>query len=219
MLLHAVCNNLHLFNLKPDQLKIFQTEHPELLDIIPDRSFIRGYEELKNQEGKTLNYSLQLQAQPLEAADAAELQRLLAVTRNMVFSNKSLKDIRQDLDELKHSSNDSVRGLYATHKEFQKTCYEKIIELQLGGHSREYILEELKDLQTVNERHAAEVNRYVHANASNNEDNDASISIQLNTNWEIKQALTTMVAAVEISLVPDPLHTPAEFFPNIATNE
>lgn len=215
MMLQAVCNNLHLFNLKPEQLKILQTDHPEFLDIVPDRSFDKGYEELKNQEGRILNYSLKLQAQSLDATEAAELQRLLAVTRNIVFSNKSLKDIRQDLDELKHSSNDSVRELYAQHKEFQKTCYEKIIELQLGEHSREHILEELTDLQKINEHHAEQVNRTVHTHAANEDDNGASISIQLNTNWEIKQALTTMIVAMEFSLTPDTLNTAAELIPGL----
>ncbi len=213
MMLQAVCNNLHLFNLKPGQLKILHTDHPELLNIIPDRSFERGYEELKNQEGEILNYSLRLQAQPLAATEAAELQRLLAVTRNIVFSNKSLKDIRQDLDELKHSNNDSVRALYSQHKEFQKACYEKIIELLLGIHSNEYILEELRDLQEINERHAENVNRTVHDHAAN-EGGDTSISIQLNANWEIKQALTTMLVAMEFSLAPDIENTTAELTPN-----
>lgn len=215
MMLQAVCNNLHLFHLKPAQLKIIQTDNPELMEIIPDRSFDKGYEELKNQEGQLLNYSLRLQAQPLDAEEAAELQRLLAITRNIVFSNKSLKDIRQDLDELKHGNNDSARGLYTQHKEFQKTCYEKIIELQLGGHSREYILEELKDLQGFNERHAEEVNRTVHAHAANEDDERTSISIQLNTNWEIKQALATMIVAMEISLTTDTINTTTELSPEL----
>lgn len=215
MMLQAVCNNLHLFNLKPEQLKILQTDNPELLDIIPERSFDRGYEELKNQEGQILNYSLKLQAQSLDAIEAAELQRLLAVTRNIVFSNKSLKDIRQDLDELKHSSNDSVLELYAQHKDFQKSCYEKIIELQLGDHSREYIQEELTVLQGNNERHAEKVNQAVHTHAANEDDNGTSISIQLNTNWEIKQALTTMIAAMNFSLTPDTENAAAELIPTL----
>jgi phosphate:Na+ symporter len=218
MMLQAVCNNLHLFNLKPEQLKILRTDHPELLDIVPDRSFDRGYEELKSQEGKILNYSLRLQAQSLDAAEAAELQRLLAVTRNIVFSNKSLKDIRQDLDELKHSNNESVCELYTQHKEFQKICYEKIIELQLGDHSGEYILEELRDLQALNERHAEKSNQSVHAHAANEDGDGTSISVQLNTNLEIKLALATMINAMNFSLAPDPLNTPAELFPDMLTD-
>ena len=214
MMLQAVCNNLHLFNMKPGQLKILHSDHPELLDIIPDRSFDKGYEELKNLEGKILSYSLRLQAQSLDAPEAAELQRLLAVTRNIVFSNKSLKDIRQDLDELKHSGNDAVLGLYARHKEFQKSSYEKIIELLLGDHSNEYILEELGDLQEINERHAENANQIVHAHAAN-EGGGTSISIQLNTNWEIKQALTTMIEAMGFSLAPDTANTAAELIPSL----
>ncbi len=209
MMLQAVCNNLHLFNLKPEQLKILQTDNADLLDIIPERSFEKGYEALKNQEGKVLNYSLRLQAQPLAAAEAAELQRLLAVTRNVVFSNKSLKDIRQDLDELKHDNSESVRALYAAHKEFQKTCYEEIIELLLGKHSREYVLEALTELRGSNERHAEQVNRTVHTRAAKENDGGSSLSIQLNTNWEIKQALATMIGAMEFSLAPDTLSTAA----------
>lgn len=218
MMLQAVCNNLHLFHLKPGQLKILQTDHPELLNIVPDRSFDKGYEELKNQEGKILNYSLRLQAQSLDSAEAAELQRLLAVTRNTVFSNKSLKDIRQDLDELKHSSNDSARELYVQHKEFQKTCYEKIIQLQLGDHSREFILEELGDLQGINERHAQDVNQTVHSHAANEDSGGTSISIQLNTNWEVKQALTSMITAMEFSLASNPLNAAAEMTPNLVND-
>lgn len=200
MMFQAVCNNLHLFNLNPGQLKILQSEHPEMLASVPDRSFERGYEELKNQEGKILHYSLRVQAEPLEAAEAAEMQRLLAVTRNVVFSNKSLKDIRHDLAELKHSSSDSGLALYARHKEFQKASYEKILDLILGNHAREFMLEELEGLKETNERHGEEMNRFVHAHAGNNESDDTSI--QLNSNREVKQALATMISAIELSLAP-----------------
>lgn len=216
MMLQAVCNNLHLFNLKPEQLKILQADSAYLGSIIPDRSFERGYEELKDQEGKILSYSLRLQGEPLDTAEAAELQRLLAVTRNVVFSNKSLKDIRLDLDELKHSNDDSVRELYNQHKDFQKSCYEKIIELQLGEHPSAYIREELADLREINERYAEDVNRLVHEHAANDNGGGTSISVQLNTNWEIKQALATMIAAMEFSLTPDTLGVAAELTPDLA---
>ncbi len=213
MMFQATCNNLHLFNLKPEQLKLLQTDHPDMLNIVPDRSFDRGYEELKNQEGKVLRYSLRIQAQPLEEAEAAELQRLLAVTRNVVFSNKSLKDVQQDLDELRHSSSDSALALHARHKEFQKICYEKLLELQLGEHVREFVLEELKGLHELNERHGEEANQFVHAHAENNESDDTSI--QLNSNREVKQALTTMIKAMELSAVPVSQNTNAQPAPSL----
>ena len=115
-----------------------------------------------------------------------------------------------------YSNVDSVRALYKQHKDFQKSCYEKIIELQLGEHSREYILEELTDLRETNERYAEDANRTVHEHAANENGDGTSISVQLNTNWEIKQALATMIAAMESSLTPDTLDAAAELTPDPA---
>lgn len=216
MIFQAACNNLHLFNLKPEEFKILQEQHPEKLSAIPDRSFERGYEQLKNQEGEILSYSLRIQAQPLATAEAAQLQRLLTITRNVVFSNKSLKDVRHDLVELRHSSSDSALALYRKHRDFQKSSYEKILDLHLGEHTREYALEELRDLQDINERHGEEMNKFVHANAGSNESDDTSI--QLNSNREVKQALSTMIAALELSQLPESIDTVTELSPEALTS-
>ena len=203
--LQAICNSLRIFSLKPEQLKILNSASAELRENVTHQNFDEGYEELKNQEGIVLNYSLRIQAQALQTSDVEELERLHSITRSVVFSNKSLKDVQQDLEELKLSSRQSMRNLYNSHKEFQKTSYEKILALLIGDHSVDYILEELTDLQRANDRHGEEVNRFVYTNADNDNTDGASISIQLNANREIRHALKTMIKAIVLLIEPAPL--------------
>lgn len=198
--IQAACNNLRLFNLKPEQLKLITESGLLTTGVIKHQTFESGYEELKNQEGRILAYSLSIQTAALQETEVKELERLHSITRNVIFSNKSLKDVQQDLQELKLSEVESMNELYRRHKEFQRASYTKIIDLLVGKHKQDFVLEELQDLLTQNDHHAEESKQFVHAHAGFAYSDTASVSIQLNTNREIRHALKIYIKAIQISM-------------------
>ena len=189
------CNGLRIFGLKPEQLKIVDENRGQLIGTITHKDFIKGYEELKTGEGHIYSYSLQLQEQPLAENEVLELERLQMIVRQVVFCNKSLKDIQKDLEDLKYGSHDSVRALYDLHKQFQKAAYEKLIELILVDHEPVFIQEELLEIGKANDAHMQQSIGFVMSHADHGANEGTLMSIQLNANREIHQALKTLLEA------------------------
>lgn len=198
LLIKASCNSLRIFALKPEQLKIVVDNPTQLIGSMTHKDFIKGYEELKTSEGHVFAYSLQIQRQPLAENQARELERLQMIVRQIVFANKSLKDIQKDLDDLKYGNHDSMRELYDLHKLFQKTAYEKLIDLILAEHAPAFIQEQLAQLGKDNEQHAQRAIEFVLSHAEHGVNEGTAMSIQLNVNREIHQALKTCLKAFKL---------------------
>ncbi|MCG8414681.1 MAG: Na/Pi symporter [Pseudomonadales bacterium] len=196
--LQAACNSLRFFNLKPEQLKIVENSSKDVRLGVTHQDFSKGYEDLKNQEGEIIAYSIKIQKQPLAPNEIDELEKMRAITRHVVFSNKSLKDILQDLQQLRYSTSPLMHDLYDMHKQFQKKTYESVIELLLGDHTKEFVLEELVDIQKANDDHLNKANLFVQDQVSKEPSAGAAASIQFNTNREIRHALKTLIKAVEL---------------------
>lgn len=213
LILQAACNALRIFGLKPEKLKIIDDHKEAVLGTVTHQDFTRGYEELRNQEGKILAYSVKIQTQPLEAEEVVELERLQLITRHVVFCNKNLKDIQQDLKEMKRSDADSDRELYARHKRFHKLIYEKFIDLLLGEHRQDYILDELEEIRAQNEKHTEESNHFVQSRVGKEAVEEGTVSIQLNSNREIRHAVKTLVKAINLWARNLPESTPLDAEP------
>ncbi len=198
-ILQAACNNLRVFSLKPEQLKIITESGDGVIGAIGHHSFEEGYEELKTQEGRILDYLLQIQTQALNMDESKELERWQAVTRHVVFSSKCLKDIQHDLHELKYSTSKAMRELYDSQKQFQKTVYEKMIGLLVGDHPEAFVLEELHELRVLTEQHKEESTDFVYSHAGRDYRNGTGVSIQLNTIREIRNAAKTLTKAIHLA--------------------
>ncbi len=198
LILQAACNSLWLFGLKPEKLKIIDANRQQILGSVTHQRFAAGYEELKQQEGRILNYSRRIQAQPLEPGQAATLDYLQLITRHSVFSNKDLKDIQHDLSDLKHGAGAQAQELYEEHKRYQKQIYEKLIDLLLGDHTTDYVLEELTDIRQANETHSERSDALVQSGIGKDIGEEEGISKQFNTNREIRHAVKTLTKAIEI---------------------
>jgi phosphate:Na+ symporter len=195
LLLRGTCNCLRIFGLKPEQLKIIAENRSQLIGSMSRKDFIKGYEELKIQEGQIFSFALHLQEQSLSQTEALELGRLQMIVRQVVFCNKSLKDIQKDLEDLKYANHDSMRELYDTHKLFQKAAYEKLIELALVEHEPVFMQEELAAIGKENDQHAQTAIEFVLSHAGHGVNEGTLMSTQLNANREIHQALKTLLEA------------------------
>ncbi len=198
LLLQACANSLFIFNQKPATLNEINQQRATVMNNELQENFDKGYEELKNQESAVLAYSRKVQSQPLADIDAIELERLQTIVRHLVFANKNLKDIQHDLQEFSFSSNQGMQELYSQHSQYQQETYNKIIELLLGEHPAEYILEELTDIQASNDKYTEEANQFVNSQAGTDVIEGTAVSIEFNSNREIRHALKTMIKAIDI---------------------
>lgn len=161
--------------------------------------FRSGYEELKSLEGKIFSYALLLQSQPLQEDEARELERLQMIVCQTVFSNKNLKDILEDLGELKFASTTAPRKLYEAHQQFTRKAYEDLIDLVLDEHEPAFVQEELLSIQKANKQHNETSNTFVEKHAQHAmADDSTSISSQLNSNREIHHAMKILLKATSL---------------------
>lgn len=196
----AICNAMRIFSLQPEKMKIIIAAQETLEDRILHENFDKAYEALKQKEGALLQYALNIQSQPLDEAQARSLESYRSITRSVIYSNKTLKDINNDLEELKHSAATSANELYQKQKQFHKDTYKKLVELILGNHPHSFILEELEGMQASNDKHYEEMNNFVYSNISAAVENTGvegtEISTQLNVNHEVHHASKNMLVSI-----------------------
>jgi len=197
--LKAACNSLSLFEMRPARFNEIEIRHEEVIGSDLKLDFRNGYEELKSLEGKIFSYALQLQSQPLQEDEARELERLQMIVRQIVFSNKNLKDIQEDLGELQFATTTAPRKLYESHQQFTRKAYEDLIDLVLDEHEPAFVQEELLGIQKLNKQHNEASNQFVHEHAQHAvADDSTSISSQLNSNREINHAVKILLKATSL---------------------
>jgi len=168
----------------------------------PETDFIRGYENLKSVEGEILQYSLKIQEQVLSETQAQQLELLTHITRLVVYSNKTLKDIRSNLLEFRENRNKSALELYQQQiSHIANTC-NKALELLHGKLADSYIKEEIDELYRINDSHYEIMNKSVYSGAGAVPEDRTLISTQLNVNREVNYALRSILDAVS-GLVTD----------------
>lgn len=169
----------------------------------PGGDFRENYESLKQAEGDILRYALKAQAQPLAAPQALNIDRLVRVTRSAVYSVKTLKDIRHNLDELRYGEPGTTQDLYQRQRSYMETVTRELITLLAAEHPALYTAEKLEELQRRNDTNYDEMNSVVHQHADHRIRDDQMLSTELNVNREIHHSCKAMVKAVEeLSLGP-----------------
>lgn len=205
VVLQAGCNAMRVFNLSPERMGAIEEAVRQLGATVEGLDFEKGYENLKRQEGEILRFSAQIQVQPLGEQEVAELERLLRITRRVIYCNKTLKDIRLDLRELRLDPSPVMNELYEVQRDYHKNGYQKLLALILDEHSQEFLLEEFEQLETDNDQHYDQANRMVQSKTALATSDTTSISLQLNVNREIRLAYRQMLRAVRsLSLDPGP---------------
>lgn len=196
MALQAICNSLRLYSLHPEKMKIITSSENELAQLISHDNFKKDYEQLKLEEGAVLRYSRKVQSQTLTDDEAFAVNKFNEICRSIVYSNKTLKDISKDLEELKRSNTEGMIDLYQQHRQFHKNCYQQLLKLLLEEHESDFINEELTALQTINDSHFQSMNKLAQDHSDQYSENSAEISTQLNVNHEVHHATKSMLASV-----------------------
>ncbi|MEE4143353.1 MAG: Na/Pi symporter [Halieaceae bacterium] len=194
MRLSAVVLGMHGFHLQPEQLQLSGALQSEL-----DESFERRinaeqrYLRIKQQESDLLAFSFDLQAQALTTEQVTRLERQTRESRALVYSSKTLKDIREDLVYMRHSPQPEVLALYKEHRNFIKTFYRHYLQLSgaaaASAAKRDANEQLLRDI----ENHYTNANRAVHAMASGDVVGGAELSTMLNVNREIHHSCKSLL--------------------------
>jgi len=201
LVIQALLNALRGFSLHPERFKVLSESFADQAELLEPMDFSQGYEALKRQEGAILRYALNVQAQPLEPEEVVEVERIQRIARAVVYCNKTLKDIAQDLRELRNATEPALMALYVLQKEFNKDVYVQLIDLLVGDHASEFILEELEALNDLNDRHFKHANNSVHLEAGMKTDDGTVLSLALNVNGEIRLALRNMLKSIRILII------------------
>ncbi len=197
-LLYAVIAlDLHNFRLTPEDLHVngdvtgAVEEHFEQRMEFEDR-----YEDIKQQESDILELGIALQAEPLESEQADMLLRRLDATRSLVYSAKTLKDIRENLVSLRHHQQTEITALFKSHQKFLRKYISRCLRLKLAAGRSQALEEKVAELNRLNQQHYEEANATVHQLVSNEGPEGGEISTLLNVNHELHHAMKHLAVSV-----------------------
>ncbi|TGD73311.1 Na/Pi cotransporter family protein [Mangrovimicrobium sediminis] len=198
MRLNAVVLNLHAFQLPPENLQLGGELGEALQGVFAQHlDAEQRYQRIKRQESDLLAYSFDLQEQPLGAPQVALLGRQTREARALVYSSKTLNDIRENLVALRHSDPPEVQALYRQHRQFVAHLYRRYLpaaqSIASGGEDAVTLNALLED----NERHYQQANEAVHDMAGQDTVSGIQLSTMLNVNREIHHALKDLLQALQ----------------------
>ena len=125
----AAVLSLQTFNIKARELQLPTPIIEELQGAeTPQLSLENRYQAIKHMESELLAFSMDLQAQPLTPQQVALLSRQGAEARAIVYSSKTLKDIRHNLLSMRESVLPAVKDLYQQHRSHVQRFYQQLLE-------------------------------------------------------------------------------------------
>lgn len=159
--------------------------------------FENRYEHLKQQEGELLHYLARVQTQEMSQMAARQLTGLLDCARDAVYAVKTLKDIRQNLTALRHTSTPSLHQFNEQFQSYLKPFYRQLIALLVDQHPQNYVIEQLKGLAQQNEVLHRELHEAIQAYSGEGVVEPEQLSTLFNVNREIWHANNSLLAAFE----------------------
>lgn len=196
MILQTLANAQKLFQLHPESdraLNELAEAHDTTLLL---KGFKEGYEHLKLSEDAVSRYVLKMQLQPLDEVQAGELVAYTQIVRQLIYSNKTLKDIVGDLDELRLSDEESLRSYFESQRQYQRELCHRVLSLLAGNLTLTLLQEELDELESRNNRHMEEMNAQVYTSIMSRHPESLTLSMQLNVSHEVHHAAGYLIRAL-----------------------
>ncbi len=198
MRLGAVVLNLHGFQLRPEQLQVGEAQQQALDKVLAQHDDPeQRYQHIKRHEADLLAFSCDLQEQPLSAVQVDTLQRQVHEARALVYSSKTINDIRENLVYMRHSAQPEVLALYHAHRDFIRHLYHRYLPLAKAEDAGAARTEALAELREDNERHYRQANDSVNTMAASDSVSGVDLSTMLNVNREIHHAVKNLLLALE----------------------
>lgn len=200
--------NLALLHLRSDALQLTLTE----LSIDADEvglstnlpaglqgSFESQYEALKVFEADFVRYAAKLRLTELSEEQGAQVSKLLASARALMYASKTIKDIRPDYVQLSSAINktlgDAVSG---SHHIFLVTLFKQLNLMFFTQHDSFYVNEQLAVLNERNGAHYQDVNTLVTQNMTQDGKGYLQASTWFNLNHEIHHFTRYMLSSLNI---------------------
>lgn len=198
MRLNAVVLSLHTFNLRPEQLQLSDELNRALGECFElHEGMDKRYDRIKGAESELLSFSFDLQEQPLNSEQVNLLERQNREARALVYSSKTINDIRENLVTLRHHKHEDILDWYKRHRGFTQTMYKRYLGLAGNERPGATIRETLSGLLGDNESHYREANETVNTMASSDRVTGIELSTMLNVNREIHHSLKNLLLSLD----------------------
>lgn len=198
LLVEVITLNMRNLHIRTETLLIDKTiAEPLALSANSKQHFEERYEAIKNQEGTIVQFAIRLQQQPLDTGQAATISKLLQITRAVVYSAKTLKDIRQDIADLRHSDELKIIDIYKTHQQYHRSFYTDLSKLFLTEHPQDYLAEQCQRLKNINDAYHKQLDNKTLELAQSQTVNGESTSTLFNINREIHHSAKSLLTALD----------------------
>lgn len=115
-------------------------------------NFMECYKIHKIFESKMIEYNLKIQEQSLDHHQSEELRKILSAARNCVYSVKTLKDIKHNLETFKDSTDSSIQIINETLIYSSTGFYKRFEQILTTPPTKEMIFEEFISLLKQSEK-------------------------------------------------------------------
>jgi phosphate:Na+ symporter len=205
---NAVVLSLHSFGFTGRDIRTPEALAGELARAeAQELSLEQRYQLIKHLESELLAFSMDLQAQPLTPEQVALINQQGAEARAIVYSSKTLKDIRHNLQSMRESVIPAAVDLYALHRDYLRNVYERYMNLSpdlsragsadtgaaAAASAAPPGTEAILDLLADNEAHLQTANTRVRDIASSDLITGSELSNMLNVNREIHHAIKSLL--------------------------
>lgn len=198
--------NVMLFNVRMFDIDITPfVAHPEFKAIndrkkILDKTEEEKYEFIKLFQGELQSFYLEIRNK-LSRDDYMRAERLIAVARNAMYSVKSIKDIRSNINNLKRSSKDPKFDFFQFHKTETEELYKELNQLvsqkiSTGSEELGHILDKIND-----NYNSGLTNFYL--NAEKTPVDDLDLTTAINFNRELYASNKAILMALKDFLLED----------------
>lgn len=164
------------------------------------RSYGERYERLKRLEGELAEYVLQLESGELAPGLAQRLNAQLGAVRDAVISAKSIKDIRQNLVELRLALRDPTERWLQRFEQQAERFYAELDRVE-AGHSDASVVEALSrlrnDIRATRDAVLAELYRA----AGQHQLDELELSTLFNVNRELHSSAKALLRALNAHLL------------------
>lgn len=196
---------LHAFNLDELQIKLKkQFKKTETLHKMDAKSFSEHYEILKKHQGEIQTFYIELIKGTVHANEVSESDQLIASVRSCMHAVKCVKDVHEDLPELKNSSHDIKYLFYEQLRFTTESIYSRFLEIQLIDDKQIVAKELLGLLEVIQTGYKKNLNEIYKAESIYTISH-LEISTLININRELFTSHKSMVMCLKNLLLPPDL--------------
>jgi phosphate:Na+ symporter len=159
------------------------------------RPFDELYRAAKTLEGELVEFTIRLQAAPLDTADSERLGQLLSAAREAMHSAKAIKDIHHNLIEFQNSGSEAADLYLHRFREWMSNFIGDIYGLREENTNRVSFEDLVSVLQNTYKRHDA-IHEDIYTDVRNDEIAQTLVSSLLNVNRELLTSNRALLLAL-----------------------